>query len=385
MLPRGHGPVSHQQAGRGRRGEDAGDLVLLDELVGTFRARMIERALVGDRRAADEEGREHDVAVADDPTDVARRPPHVVGAEGEHPLRHRIDVDLIAAVRVHGELRLRGGAARREDVGGLVRLERDVRIVVAATAREEVVPGQLFGNVVGAGRAAENDDVLDRRRRRDGLIDDRQERNVLPLPVGQVRREERPGAGEPHALAERARAEAREDDEDDDPDADRAEHEDDRLGRGRHVDRDAIALHKAHRAKRRPHALGLPVQVGVRECSAFATLVLGDQSDVAATSGRDVMVDGVVREVRHAARVPTEGRRLPVEDALPLLEPRQLLGGAAPELLGVVGGLFAPRANGLERIGLAHPEARSRSLKRWIFPVTVLGSSGTNSIQRGYL
>src|SRR5439155_4523273 len=251
--------------------------------------------------------------------------------------------------------------------------------------REEVVPGQLLGDVLGAGGATENDDVLDRRRRRDGLIDDRQERNVLPLPVGQVRREERPGAGEPHALAERARAEAREDDEDDHPDADRAEHEDERLSRGRHVDRDAIALHEAHRAKRRPHALGLPVEVGVRERSALATLVLGDQSDVAAASGRDVVVDGVVREVRHAARVPTEGRRLPVEDALPLLEPRQLLGGAAPELLGVVGGLFAPRANGLERIGLAHPEARSRSLKRWIFPVTVLGSSGTNSIQRGYL
>ncbi len=27
----------------------------------------------------------------------------------------------------------------------------------------------------------------------------------------------------------------------------------------------------------------------------------------------------------------------------------------------------------------------ARSLKRWIFPVAVLGSSGTNSIQRGYL
>ena len=29
--------------------------------------------------------------------------------------------------------------------------------------------------------------------------------------------------------------------------------------------------------------------------------------------------------------------------------------------------------------------ARSRSLKRWIFPVAVLGSSGRNTIQRGYL
>jgi hypothetical protein len=29
--------------------------------------------------------------------------------------------------------------------------------------------------------------------------------------------------------------------------------------------------------------------------------------------------------------------------------------------------------------------ARARSLNRWIFPVAVFGSSGTNSTQRGYL
>src|ERR687885_614050 len=38
-----------------------------------------------------------------------------------HPLRHRVDVDLVAAVRVDGELRLCGRAACREDVRGLDR------------------------------------------------------------------------------------------------------------------------------------------------------------------------------------------------------------------------------------------------------------------------
>ena len=233
-----------------------------------------------------------------------------------------------------------------------------MRIVVAATAREEVVPGQLFGNVLGAGRAAENDDVLDRRRRRDGLIDDRQERNVLALPVGHVGREEGPRAGEPHALAERARAEAREYHEDDDADPYRAEHEDDRLRRRRHVDRDAVTLSHAHRPQRRPNALGLSVNVGVGQRPALAALVLGDERDVLAVSRRDMVVDAVVREVRDAARVPTEGRGLPVQDAIPLPKPRHLLRRAAPEALRVVGRLAAPRADLRDRVC---PPVHSRS------------------------
>src|SRR5437867_9475607 len=38
-----------------------------------------------------------------------------------------------------------------------------------------------------------------------------------------------------------------------------------------------------------------------------------------------------------------------------------------------------------ENLGWVPVHARSRSLYRWILPVTVFGSSGTNSIQRGYL
>src|SRR5690349_10646223 len=92
------------------------------------------------------------------------------------------------------------------------------------------------------------------------------------------------------------------------------------------------------------------------------------------------MVDAVVREVRAPAAVPAERRRLPVEDALPLLEPWKRLGRLAPELLGVVGRALLP-ARDLRVDG----HWRSRSLYRWIFPVAVFGSSSTNSIQRGYL
>ena len=43
----------------------------------------------------------------------------------------------------------------------------------------------------------------------------------------------------------------------------------------------------------------------------------------------------------------------------------------------------------LDTEALAQPtasgESQALSLKRWIFPVAVFGSSGMNSIQRGYL
>src|SRR5207245_1884632 len=146
---------------------------------------------------------------------------------------------------------------------------------------------------------------------------------------------------------------------------------------------DAVALLDAHRAKGRADLLGLAVKLGVGEPAALAALVLGDARDVLAATGRDVVVDAVVREVGHPTGVPAECRRLPIQHALPLLEPRHLLGGTAPEALGVVGRFAPPRADFRDRVLRRH--AFSRSLYRWILPVTVFGSSGTNTIHRGYL
>src|SRR5918911_1681135 len=47
--------------------------------------------------------------------------------------------------------------------------------------------------------------------------------------------------------------------------------------------------------------------------------------------------------------------------------------------------LVVAHALGRRRLLCAVEHAQLRSLKRWILPVAVLGSSGTNSIQRGYL
>src|SRR5439155_729743 len=101
---------------------------------------------------------------------------------------------------------------------------------------------------------------------------------------------------------------------------------------------------EAHGPQSSAYALDLAMKLGIGQRPALAALVLGDERDALPASRRDMVVDAVVREVRKAARVPTEGRRLPVQDAIPLPKPRDLLGRAAPEALRVVRGLAPPRA-----------------------------------------
>ena len=115
--------VAHQHPHGRRRREDPGGAELFDDdpPVG-FGVGMIERALEHDGRAADEQRRIHHVAVADDPADVGSGPPHIGRLHAEAPPSHADDVDLIAAVRVDGELGLRGGAGGRENPGRLVGL-----------------------------------------------------------------------------------------------------------------------------------------------------------------------------------------------------------------------------------------------------------------------
>src|SRR6185295_914809 len=119
------------------------------------------------------------------------------------------------------------------------------------------------------------------------------------------------------------------------PDADRAEHERDGLGAGGHVDRDAVTLLDTDAAKRGRDAPRVAQQLRVRERASFAALVLGDECDAVAGARGDVVVETVVCEVRPRAEVPAERGLLPVEHALPLLEPRERLRGLAPEALGI--------------------------------------------------
>src|SRR5207247_10872262 len=59
--------VAHEKARCGRRRKHSGHPISLDDGIERLGAGMIESAFVGDRRTAQEERREHDIAVTDDP------------------------------------------------------------------------------------------------------------------------------------------------------------------------------------------------------------------------------------------------------------------------------------------------------------------------------
>ena len=228
----------------------------LDDRPRRFGVGVVEAALVGDRRGAGHQRGIDDVAVADHPADVRGRPPRVALAKPEHPVAHRGDVDGIPAMGVDGELRLRGRAGGREDERRVLRGRVLDGARLPLPCPEEVVPRQLaVPRRAGRVRPPQDDDALDVARPGiDGVVDDREEVDVLALAVGDVRRQDEARAARPDPLAQRAGAEAGEDDAVDRPDPDGREHRDDRLGRSRHVDRQAVALAdpEAAQARRRP-------------------------------------------------------------------------------------------------------------------------------------
>ena len=182
--------VAHQSPDGGGRREDAGGPDLLHHRPPrAVRLGVVEGPLEHHRRAADEQGRVHHVAVAHDPADVRRRPPDVVGPQAEAPAGHARDVHLIAAVGVDRELGLGGGPRRGEDERGLVRLHRDPVARVAGPSREEVAPRHLRRRVEGRRRvgALQHHDPLHRvPRSAQRVVDDRLQRHVPALPVGDI-------------------------------------------------------------------------------------------------------------------------------------------------------------------------------------------------------
>ena len=135
-----------------------------------------------------------------------------------------------------------------------------------------------------------------------------EEVDVLALAVGDVRRQDEARAARPDPLAQRAGPEAGEDDAVDRPDPDGRQHRDDRLGRCRHVDRQAVALADPEAAKPGGDPLDLGEQLRIREGAPSTPLVERDQGRRLATTRRDVAIERVRGEVRPAAREPGEAR-----------------------------------------------------------------------------
>ena len=171
----------------------------------------------------------------------------------------------------------------------------------------------------------------------EGIVEHRQQVDVLALAVGDVRRQHQPGAAGPDAVPERAGPEPGEDDAVHGPDADRGQHRDDRLDRGRHVDRQAVALADAEAAQPRRDPFDLGEQLAIGQAAPGTPFIERDQCRLVAPTGRHVAIERVDREVGPPAREPGEGRRLAfLEGAVGRPGPVQALGRLEPEALGIV-------------------------------------------------
>ena len=251
--------------------------------------------------------------MTDDPADVAGREHGLAGCEREDAPHRRRQRDRVAAgVALHA-LGLAGRARRVEDVRGLGGLEP-----FAGHARTRVL-GVRGGEIDVARRlhresrieAAVDQDDVPRRMPRDAqrLVDQRLVGNRPAAAHAGVGGEQQRRARIVDARREARRREAAEHDRMDRPDAHAGEHREYRLGDHRHVDQHAVAAAHAPRLQHRRAAVDLLVELRVGAGPRLPRLGRDvDQRRLAAASGQ-VTVDGVVAEVRPAAREPARERR----------------------------------------------------------------------------
>ena len=186
--------------------------------------------------------------------------------------------------------------------------------------RHEVVPPHVaaVGHVTSLLGAAQHEDVLDRRRRRDRLVGDVLERDDRAPAPGTVGGDEHLRLRVVDAVLERLRGEAAEHHRVRRADARTGEHGRDRLGDHAHVDRDPVALLHAERPQHVGDAARLLEQVAVGDRPRVAGLALPVERDLVAVARLDVAVEAVVRDVELAADEPLGEREIPLEDRVPL-------------------------------------------------------------------
>ena len=95
------------------------------------------------------------------------------------------------------------------------------------------------------------------------VVDDRKQVDILALAVRDIRGQDELRAARPDPVAKGAGAETSEHDAVDGADPNRRKHRDDRLGRGGHVDRDAVTLADAETAEAGRHSFDLVEQLPI--------------------------------------------------------------------------------------------------------------------------
>ena len=197
---------------------------------------------------------------------------------------------------------------------------------VARFAHRHVLAGALEHDHVADARAAAGERLVGRRLEIDDLA-------AAPAAIG---RDQQRRAGILDAVLERQRGETAEHDRVNRADARAGVHGDDRFGRHRHVDDDAVARLHAERRERIRESADVGVQLAVRHVAHVARLAdEGDRGLVAALL--EMNVEAVVGDVELAVGEPAIVRRLRfVERDRKRLVPAQFgLRMAGPESLVV--------------------------------------------------
>ena len=325
---------------RRRRVEDV-DLVALDDRPPAVLVGVVGDAFVDDAGGAVAERPVDDVAVAGDPADVGRAPVHRVGLDVEDVVVGRRGADEVARGRVGDPLRLRGGAARVEEVEQVLRVHRlaRARLRVGALALDELVPPEiaaLLERHVAAG-APQHDRVADARRGGERGVRVSLQRHRAAVAQALVLRDQDLAAHVVHAIRQGIRGKPAEDDRVRRAEPGAGEHRHRGLGDHPHVDPDRRALPHAQLLEGVREAHHLRLEVGERDRPPLVLgLALPVVGDLVAVPGLDVPIDAVVGDVELAADVPLRVRLVPLVERLEVLEPGDPLAALRlPELLVV--------------------------------------------------
>ena len=116
-------------------------------------------------------------------------------------------------------------------------------------------------------------------------------------------------------------------------DSSTGQHRNRQFGSHAHVNRNAVALLRAKRFQHIRKFLHLTMKLLIGERPHFAQLALPDQRGFILARGLHMAVETVIGKIDLAANKPLRPRIVPFKHPVPLLEPVQLSGDSAPELL----------------------------------------------------
>src|SRR5215469_2236576 len=118
-------------------------------------------------------------------------------------------------------------------------------------------------------------------------------------------------------------------------DARARKHRNGQLGNHPHVNGHAVAFFDPQRLQRVGKSGNLAMQLLIGDGAGFARFPFPQECGLVAAPGPEVTIEAVVAEVDFTAYKPLAPRGVPIEHALPWLEPVQLASYAAPEFFWI--------------------------------------------------